>query len=423
MTRRTVSGAERGLVLPVALIVLLLLGALAMALVTLAGLEPAIARNLADAMRARLLAEAGLERARGLLVATADWTDLLAAGDGDDALLLDTTALPGRGAHEGTHAVRVRNDFQAGDTGLTGMAPDVGGRAADTNDHLVVASTGRAGRARRTVLAVARRLPLPVPPAAVALTGPGPGLALGGDRVEIDGRDHDADGRPGSCSPAWAIAVAGPGAEEAVEAAVSPALASRLQGRAQDESIAGAGPNTIAPDAGLEAAAVTRFVETVRGRADVVLDAGQGAVAMTSVGQGCALDPPGEDCWGTAERPRVVVVTGPAPGDGIPVLDLSGRSEGHGVLVVDSGAARVSGDFHWRGLIIVTGRGAGLEFAGGGDQTVLGGLVIDQPPGDVTSRGLVAGEARLLRSCTAMEQASRAPRLVTLHGWQEVPLY
>lgn len=423
MTHRLAPRPERGLVLPVALIALLVLGALAVALVTLGGLEPAIARNLADATRARLLAEAGLERARGLLVATVDWTDLLTS-EGDDAVLVDVTPLPGLGAHEGTHVVRVRNDWQAADTAFTGLAPDVGGRTADTNHHVVVASTGRAGRARRTVLVVAQRLPLPVPPAAVALTGPGPGLALGGDRVEIDGRDHDADGSPGSCQPAWSIALTDPGAEPVVEAAVPPALASRLRGRAQDATIAAEGPNTIAPDAGLGPAVIARFVEAVRRQADVVLDAGQGPVAMTAVGHGCELDPPGDHCWGTPERPRVVHVRGPAPGDGVPVLDLSGRTEGHGVLVIESGAARVAGDFHWRGLVIVTGRGAGLEFAGGGTQTVLGGVVIDQPlDGDATGPGLVAGHARLLRSCAAIDQASRARRLVTLRGWREVPLY
>lgn len=422
MTRLVVTPGERGLVLPVALIVLLLLGALAIALVTLAGLEPAIARNLADATRARVLAEAGLERARTLLVATVPWTDLLA--ETGEALLLDATPLPGLGADEGTHTVRVRNDWQTADTALTGLAPDVGGRATDTNDHVLVASTGRAGRARRTVLAVARHLPLPVPPGAVGLTGEAPALALGGDRVEIDGRDHDADGGPGSCPPAWSVAVAGPEAEAAVEAAVPAALASRLRGRAQDGTLAAEGPNTIAADPGLDAAAIARFVEAVRRQADVVLDARGGTVAMSSIGPGCATEAPGDDCWGTAERPRVVLVMGPASGDAAAVLELTGRNAGQGVLVVDGGAARVTGDFHWRGLIIVTGRGAGLELAGGGEQTVIGGVVIDRPSdGVATGNGLVAGDARLLRSCAALARASRAPRLVTLQGWHEVPLY
>lgn len=413
---------EPGLVLPAALIAMLLLGVLALALATLAGLEPAIARNLADATRARLAAEAGLERARALLVATVDWTDLL--GEGDDTVLLDASALPGLDAHDGTHTVRIRNDWRAADSALTGLPPDAGGRATDTNQHVVVASTGRTGRARRTVLAVARRLPLPVPAAAVALTGSGPGLALGGDRAAIDGSDHALDGRPGGCALAWAIAVTHPEAEAAVEAAVPAALAARLRGRAQDPALPAEGSNTIAPDTALEPAAVARFVEAVRRQADVALDASRGGVAMADVGRGCHHDPPGDDCWGTPERPSVVHVAGPAPGETVPLLEISGRSAGHGVLVIENGAARVTGDFRWHGLVIVTGRGAGLEFSGDGDQAVLGGVLIDQPAaGDEAGQGLVLGHAHLLRSCEAIDQARRARRLVTLQGWHEVPLY
>ena len=424
MSRYRARRAEAGVVLPVALIVLLLLGALALALVTLAGLEPAVARNLADATRARLLAEAGLERARGALIATVDWTDLLAGGAAEEAVLIDATPLPGLGAHEGTHTVRVRNDWQTADTALTGLVPDPGGRAADTNDHVLVVSTGQAGRARRTVLAVARRLPLPSPPAAVALTGLEAALALTDDGVEIDGRDHAADGSPGACAPAWAVAVEHPEAEAAVEAAVPAALASRLRGRAQDDGLAAEGPNTIAADGALAPAALAAFVEAVRRQRDVVIDARGGAVAVTDVGRGCGLEPRGDDCWGTPERPKVVYVAGPAPGDAVPVLEISGRGEGYGVLVIEHGAARVAGDFRWRGLVIVTGRGAGLEFAGGGAQTVLGGVVIDRTPaGGEAGPGFAPGPARVLRSCEALDQAQRARRLVTLQGWQEVPLY
>ena len=414
------SGHERrrdaGLALPVALLVLLLIGALALALVTLAGLEPAVARNLADATRARLLAEAGLERARGALVATTRWTDLL--GPEDETLLLAATPMPGRDAREGTHTVRIRNDWRAADTMLTGQAPDAGGRERDTNDHLLVAATGSANRARRTVLAVARRLSLPTAPAAVAVTGVVPGLRFTGEGPDVDGHDHAADGSPGACPPAWAVAVADAAGETGVESAVPPALFPRLRGRPQDDAVAGEGPNTIAPEPALDASAVAGFIESVRSRADVIVDARDAPLA-TRVGTGCELDPPGDGCWGTAGRPRVVHVTGPSSDPGV-VVEIAGPAEGHGVLVVEHAVARITGDFRWRGLIVVTGPGAGLELTGEGAQTVLGGVVIDRTG---AGPGLVAGGARLLRSCETLEQAARARRLVTLSGWHEVPLY
>lgn len=412
-------GRQSGVIVPVALVASLLLALLAVALATLAGLEPAIARNLVDATRARLLAEAGLEQARAVLAAVPDWTDLLAGGATDDAVPLDTPPLPGLATDERPAAVRVRNDWRASDSALTGVGPDSGGRAADTNQHLVVLSTGQARRARRTVLAVARRVPLPVPPGAVAFTGPATTLAPPGAAVEIDGRDHALDGRSGACAPAWSIAVADAAAESAVEAAVPAAVASRLRGRAQDAGLADEGANTVAPDPGLDAAAIARFVAAARRHADVLVDARAGATTTREIGRACGGDVPGADCWGTPDRPRVVHVVGPSPDPTRPLLDVTG--EGHGVLVIEDGAARITGDFRWHGLVIVTGRGAGLQFASGGAQIVLGGVVVDQQDGD--GPGLVAGDARLLRSCAAIAGAARARSLTTLWGWQEVPLY
>jgi hypothetical protein len=203
-----------------------------------------------------------------------------------------------------------------------------------------------------------------------------------------------------------------------VESGVRPALAPRLRGRPQDAAVAGEGPNTIAPEPALDAGAVARFVEAVRSQADVIVDA-RDVPLVTGVGAGCELDPPGDGCWGTGDRPRIVRVAGPSSAVGA-MVEIAGPVRGHGVLVVEHAVARVTGEFRWQGLIVVSGAGAGLELTGAGDQTVLGGIVIDATG---AGPGLVAGPARLLRSCEALEGAARARGLVSLSGWHEVPLY
>src|SRR5437660_11523131 len=78
---------ERGIALILGLVVLMTLGALALAFLAVSALEPRISRNLHDTSRARWLDEAGIELGYGLLAATAAddgaWSAQLTAADGD----------------------------------------------------------------------------------------------------------------------------------------------------------------------------------------------------------------------------------------------------------------------------------------------------------------------------------------------------
>ena len=154
--RRGVSG-EGGAALPLALLTLVGLTTLALALLAISALDPQISRNHADWLRARDLAEAGLEYAFDTLATTAGaWDALLAGATCTTGAGLLESSLPGAGPAHGTFIVRVRNDCAAADQQLTGMAPETSSDAAtrDTNGRVLVASTGTIGATAHTVRAI-----------------------------------------------------------------------------------------------------------------------------------------------------------------------------------------------------------------------------------------------------------------------------
>ena len=164
-------GGERGVALVLTLMVLVTLTGLALALLSVSAFEPRISRNLGDAARARYLAEAGIEVGYTTLVAAAGtdatWNALLAtataAAPWAALSSLSAAALPGLTAGEGTYSVSVRNDWQAGDTGITGEAAD-SDAALDVNGVLIMRATGLFKDATRTVEVVVKRRPTPPSP-------------------------------------------------------------------------------------------------------------------------------------------------------------------------------------------------------------------------------------------------------------------
>src|SRR3972149_10855771 len=73
---------ERGVALPLALCAPLMLPGLLVAFLTMSGMEPSIAANLTDVVRARYVAEAGVEWAFDQLVLNTNWNGVLATNGG-----------------------------------------------------------------------------------------------------------------------------------------------------------------------------------------------------------------------------------------------------------------------------------------------------------------------------------------------------
>lgn len=148
------STEARGAALVLALMVLLGLTAIMAALLSIGALEPQISRNHVDAVRARYLAEAGIEHAYDTLVLTAgSWSQHLTGATCTMGALLVDASLPERSRVDGHVTVRLRNDCAPGDERLTGVVPD-DDAVREANGKIVLASTGVVARTSHTITVV-----------------------------------------------------------------------------------------------------------------------------------------------------------------------------------------------------------------------------------------------------------------------------
>ena len=145
-----------GAALVLALMVLVGLSAIMLALLSLGAVEPQISRNHVDLIRARYLAEAGIEYAYDrLAVSAGTWSDYLAGATCTSGAPLVDGALPGQSGAHGRFTVLVRNDCGPGDENLTGVAHDDAlDPARDANGTVIVSSTGVAARTSHTITVV-----------------------------------------------------------------------------------------------------------------------------------------------------------------------------------------------------------------------------------------------------------------------------
>jgi Tfp pilus assembly protein PilX len=146
---------RRGAALILALMVLVGLSAIMLALLSVGAIEPQISRNHLDLMRARYLAEAGIEQAYDTLAVNAGaWSDYLTGATCTAGAVLADASLPGSSRTQGHFTVLVRNDCGPGDEALTGVARDAIDPARDANGKVIVSSTGVAGRTSQTITVV-----------------------------------------------------------------------------------------------------------------------------------------------------------------------------------------------------------------------------------------------------------------------------
>jgi Tfp pilus assembly protein PilX len=182
-TCRKLLGSERGVALPLAMILLMVLTLMTITFMSLGAVEPQISRNLSDGARARQLAESGVEwgltqlRAQDFSTLLATATTGAACGSGVVCRVLGSAqTLPGLTSSAGTFTVTLRNDYLANDSLLTGLAnesqstADGSGVGSVPNGVVILTSTGTFNGASRTITAVVQRGNLPVN---AALTLPG----------------------------------------------------------------------------------------------------------------------------------------------------------------------------------------------------------------------------------------------------------
>jgi Tfp pilus assembly protein PilX len=416
---------ERGTVLPVTLMIVLLLTTLAVAVTSLGMSEPQIAHNLSDSARARAVAEAGLEAAYLQVVNAATFTALISsAPSGGEVALATNATLPGLTAAHGTYSVLVRNDYRNGDNLITGVAKEASA-TADTNNRLILVATGTAGNATRTVQVMVKRTSLPPSPAALSFPGNDANTYFSADDFEVNGNDTNVNGTAGSCAAVYGISTVGTSNETVVQNSLSSAQKNNVKGKKQVTSGQAYGDNVIAPDATLTSAVVAAFVKDAKLAADVSLySPSPSGLAYSSIGSSCSSNWASQTCWGTSDKPKIVYIKGdPDPTSAFSALNLSGTVTGHGILIIEDGDLKVTGNFTWHGLVIVTGQWVGLGLMGstsGTDQTVYGAVISNETSTDPLYEGVVYADAKIRYSCEGLNRAKSSRRLVTMSSWQEV---
>ena len=395
---RAVLCDQRGVALPLALIALLILTMLVLTVLNLGAVEPQISQNVADAARARHMAEAGIEWAFECL-ADQDLSAFLAGPDGaqnssDDQLAtnvpgqsiaarMDATfcpnspppgTLPGLGAGTGTFAVTIRNDSigvgggYAGDQVLTGVAVDGGGKFTDTNGVVILTATGSYRTSTRQITAVVSRNALVVN-GAVNLPGMQADTFMQGvvANQTIDGRDWlrtDANGgAPTGTGPLRYGIVTQPGIQTNIgityEANVESAFdtvakQNTVQGKSQSNGSLTSGLPTIAPDGALTPTTMLTFLTKLAANpattviqsslaCPLVLTGTTGAPnapTLSTAGSSCPGNPPiGQQLnLGTTADPKLVYFRGELDtSSNFTGLKLLGSVRGAGILVVEDG--------------------------------------------------------------------------------------
>jgi Tfp pilus assembly protein PilX len=431
---------ERGMTLPLTLLMLVTMASLTLALLALAGMEPQISRNLADATQARFAAEAGIEWAFDRLASTPNWNTLLASASPTSGVLLGANQAIGTlSTARGTYTVWLRNDTQGpqgnfpGDQAITGVALD-SSHTQDANNVVIVTSTGTVNGATKTIRAAIKRLSFPPGffPGAMAFPGTEAEVSFNGNSFEVDGRGWrmDGSGLDASCAAVYGISVSSvlpsnnPGANEAVvESALSSQQQDNVKGKPQNPNQAGEGRNTIAPNTTLTPAMIQNFIDQAKNAADIVLESRQpNGLTFNNIGSTCATDPNSQTCWGTATNPKIVYVRGePDPSSMFSALQIGGNTTGYGILIVEDGDLRINGNFAWYGPVIVTGRWVGVGFMGGGNQQIYGALISNETATDPGFReGVMTGNSKVRYSCEALNAALTARRLTSISTWKDL---
>ena len=420
---------QRGIAFPLALFALVMLTGLLLVFLTMGGMETSVATNLDDVTRARYVAESGLEWAFDQLVLAAalpnGWNNVLSPPNSGQ--MATGMALPGLGPTSGTFSVTVRNDNLPNDNLLTGQAVDPGAATNDTNRVVILTALGTYNGATRQLQQVVSHPDLTLP-GGVNLPGLGTNTSFSGNSFTISGNDTNLDdsagaGIAGICpATVWGIGVANIPLETAVQVSLSNQQKDNVTGKPQNPG-PGIGDNTITPDATLAPAQIQKFVDAVRPYADISLQASAAnRLQYQNIGDTCAANLNDSNCWGTASNPKIVYVKGTVdPAQAFYAMSISGTSTGAGILILEDGDLNVTGNFRWEGLIIVTGQYVGLRYGGGGNQTMYGGMIVNETA-SVNSEVEVdaMGNAKILYSCQAIENVRNMRRLFRANSWREL---
>ena len=479
MTRRTRTRAlnERGIAAVMALIVVLALTLLVTAFLAVSAFEPRISQNLADSTQARYAADAGIEWAFDRLVATTSWNTLLAGASGCATPVTPAgwtnVAVPNVA---GTSTVSLRNDCQAGDNLITGVAVDnvTGTATNDGNGILIVTATGNYQGAQKRIQVVIRRdLATNSPDFPAAVNEPGVqsdtfvACAGGGGACAnfgIDGRDYSctactsdaawyntgnwsASGDPpqklGIATQTGVQANKSPTTyEQNVESAFTSGTSSQVTqkegsviGKDQGSTALTTGLNAIAASNALNPTTMQNFVNALAANpktqilqstmaCPMQINGGGGSpTSMPTLTNGCGVNQTLN--LGTPSDPQLIYFRGDLdPTSAFTGLTVNGQIQGAGILVIEDGDFKNLGTLNWQGAILVTGRYVGAGFMNGSTTNINGAFVSNETVWSETNGyyevyiGTQTGSATFHYSQQALDMMKTIRAFHTVYGWR-----
>lgn len=440
-TWRKLLGNERGVALPLAMILLMVLTMLAITFMSLGSVEPQISKNLSDGARARQLAESGIEWGFNQL-AGKSFGDATLLGSGLTSggvncgtgisckVLVTGQALPGLTTTAGTFTVTLRNDLNTlnTDQALIGSGNTLDTSASvDTNAIVILKSTGTFNGASRTVTAVVQRGNLPIN-AAVSLPG------VQGDTFSedppcagcfsIDGRDwKDVDtSNPTGVGPLKYGMTAASNSIETIAQNGFDNLAKRgyIHGKTDGDGYAtstdganltgatGNGRNSIADDSTLTSSMISKFMQNLAANPSTQILNSTMACQYPAAGgdhdkpEGIKMQSTGtpnivtvtNNCsgasqinqtvnLGTSTSPTMLYVRGEYDPSSLfrgLTVDGSNPITGYGILVVEDSdlAFFQTGQFRWNGIVLLTGRNNASAFLGSSNTEIRGALITNE---------------------------------------------
>ena len=479
MTQNTRTNAlnERGIAAVMALIVVLALSLLVSAFLAVSAFEPQISQNLADSIQARYAADAGIEWAFDQLVATTSWNTLLTGSTGCANPVTPVgwtnVAVPNV---SGTFTVSLRNDCQAGDNLITGVAVDnvTGTATNDGNGIIIVMATGSYQGAQKRIQVVIRRdLATNTPDFPAAVNEPGTqsdtfvACAGGGGACAnfgIDGRDYSCSSCTtdaawyntgnwsASTNPPTKLGIAtqtGVQAnkspttyEQNVEGAFTSGTSSQVTakegnvaGKDQGSTALTTGLNAIAASNALTPTTMQTFLDALAANpktqilqstmsCPMQINGGGGSPTSTpTLTNGCGTNQTLN--LGTPSNPQLIYFRGDLdPTSAFTGLTVNGKIQGAGILVIEDGDLKNVGTLNWQGIVVVTGRYVGAGFMDGSTTNINGAFVSNETVWNETNGyyevyiGTQTGSANFHYSKQALDMMKTIRAFHTVYGWR-----
>jgi len=467
---------ERGIAAVMALVVVLGLSLLVSAFLAVSAFEPQISPNVADSTQARYVADAGIEWAFDQIVATTSWNTLLTGAAG-----CSTAVTPAGWTNvtvpnlAGSFTVSLRNDCQAGDDAITGVAVDnvTGTATNDANGILIVTATGSYQGAQKRIQVVLRRdLATSAPDFPAAVNEPGVQsdtfIACNGNgacaNFAIDGRDYSCSACTSDAawytSANWSASSAAPQKlgiatqpgvqankspttyEQNVESAFTSGTSSQVAekqgsvaGRHQRTGALTTGLGAIAASSVLTGATMHTFLNALSANpktqilqstmaCPMQITGGVGSPTSTpTLTNGCGLSQAID--LGTPSNPQLAYFRGDLDASSnFTGLTIKGQIHGAGILVVEDGDLKNYGSLHWQGAILVSGRYVGTGFMSGSTTRINGAFVSNETIGNEANGyyevyfGTRTGSATFHYSKQALDMMKTIRAFHTVYGWR-----